>query len=125
MKKLTNRSTLAQLCLYAAAKYKDRPAFAMLSEGKICRRITYKQMGDYSRMLGSLLKRMGTEKGGKVLLLSENCPEWASAYFGIAFAQAVSVPLLTGFSVEQIQNIAVHSNICAVCVSLSMSEKIA
>jgi acyl-CoA synthetase (AMP-forming)/AMP-acid ligase II len=37
------------------------------------------------------------ENGGRVLLLSDNCPEWAFAYFGIAFAGAVSVPLLTGF----------------------------
>jgi len=124
MKQISNQSSLVQLCLFASAKYKNRPAFAMLSEGRICRSITYKQMGDFSRRLGSLLKRMGVEKGGKVLLLSDNCPEWAVAYFGIAFAEAVSVPLLTGFSIEQIQNIAVHSNVTAVCLSRSISEKI-
>lgn len=95
----------------------------MLSEGKICGEITYAQMGDRARQIASLLKQLGIANGGKVLLLSENCPEWALAYFGIALAGAVSVPLLTGFSIEQIQYIASHSDVSAVCISRAMAQK--
>ncbi|MCL2805104.1 MAG: AMP-binding protein [Treponema sp.] len=123
MKEL-NTQTLAHLCLSASAKYKDKPAFAMLSEGKICRKFTYTQMGELSSQIGSLLKRLGVENGDTVLLFSENSPEWALAYFGIALSGAVSVPLLTGFSPDQIQNIIEHSNVSAICTSLIMSEKI-
>jgi len=115
--------TLAQLCLSASAKFKNRTAFAMLSEGKISRNVTYEQMGKQSRQISLLLRQIGVETGNRVLLLCENSPEWALAYFGIALAGAVSVPLLTGFSAEQIQNIAAHSNVSAVCLSRAMKEK--
>jgi len=121
-------NTLAKVCLSASEKFKDRPAFAMLSEGVISRRVSYSQMGQRVRQFGSLLDMLGQEngaalKGARVLLLSENCPEWAIAYFGIAYAGAVSVPMLTGFSAEQIQNIANHAEVSAVCISRAMAER--
>jgi len=117
--------TLAHVCLEASAKYKDRPAFALFGEGKICRRVTYRQMGIRSRQMGSLLRQLGVEKGGRVMLLSENSPEWPLAYFGIALAGAVSVPMLTGFSAEQAQHIANHAGVSAICLSRTMAEKFA
>jgi long-chain acyl-CoA synthetase len=117
------QTTLASLCLASSKKYKDRLAFAMFRDGKICKRVTYSRMGKRARQIGMLLKELGVEKGGRVLLLCENCPQWPIAYFGIAFAGAVSVPMLTGFSGEQIRNIALHCGICAVCLSRAMSEK--
>ena len=118
-----NEKTLINLCIASSQKYKNRPAFAMFSEGQICRQITYEQMGIRARQLGMLLRQLGVKDGGKVMLLSENCPEWPLAYFGIAFAGAVSVPLLTGFSGEQIQHIASHADVSAICLSRPMMEK--
>jgi long-chain acyl-CoA synthetase len=116
--------TLGELCLSASQKYNDKPALAMLREDKIRGSFSYNQMGSLVRRIGFLLNETGVEKGGKVLLLSGNCPEWALFYFGISIAGAVSVPLLTGFSAEQIRNIALHADIRAVCLSRSMEEKI-
>jgi long-chain acyl-CoA synthetase len=115
--------TLAQVCLFTSAKYKDKNAFSMFSEDKISGHITYAQMGNKARQIAILLKNMGIEKGDRVLLLSENSPQWPLAYFGIALAGAVSVPLLTGFSPEQIQHIMNHSKTCAICISSAMAEK--
>ena len=115
--------TLTSLCLASAAQYKDSLALAMLNEGQISRRLSYKQFGLRSRQIGSLLRQLGVDNGGRVLLLSENSPEWALAYFGIAFAGAVSVPLLTGFSNDEIQHIASHSGVSAVCLSRTMLDK--
>ena len=115
--------TLAQLCLEASAKYKDRPALAMIKDGEICRQISYAQMGSRAGQLGLLLRQLGVEKGGRVLLFSENCPEWPLFYFGIALAGAVSVPLLPGFSAEQINNITAHAGISAICLSRGMADK--
>ena len=115
---------MARLCLEASVKYKNRPALAMLNDEGIHGHTTYKLMGIRSRQIAFLLRQLGVKNGGRVLVLSENCPEWAFAYFGIALAGAVSVPLLTGFSTEQIQNIANHAEVSAVCLSRTMSEKI-
>jgi len=122
--KRTPEKTLADLCLAASEKYKDRLAFAMLSERKISKRVTYAQMGIRARQIGLLLRHLGIVKGDRVLLLSENCPEWPLSYFGIALAGAVSVPVLTGFSSEQIRHIAAHSSVSAVILSRAMAEKI-
>ena len=118
-----SEKTISFLCLSAAEKYKDKLAFAMYSEGQISRRITYTQLGIRARQIGSLLRELGVENGGRVLLLSENCPEWPLAYFGIALAGAVSVPLLTGFSNEEIQYIANHSGVSAICLTRTMAAK--
>jgi long-chain acyl-CoA synthetase len=118
-----SKDTLSALCLFTSAKYKEKTAFSMLSDGGICRKVTYREFGRRAKQFASILKQTGVKDGGKVMLLSENCPEWAIAYFGIALANAVSVPLLTGFSAEQIQHIAGHSEASAICVSCLMAEK--
>ncbi|MCL2195984.1 MAG: AMP-binding protein [Treponema sp.] len=123
IKKIAARKTLAQACLAASAEYKDKTAFSMLCDDKICRQVTYAQMGKRSLQIGSFLNEIGVEKGARVLIYSENCPEWPLAYFGISFAGAVSVPALTGFSSEQIKNIADHCTISAAFVSRAMTEK--
>ncbi|MCL2720013.1 MAG: AMP-binding protein [Treponema sp.] len=118
-------ATLAQMCLSVSEKYKDNTAFSMIIDGKIDRSVTYKQMGYSSAQIASVLTKLGVQKGDRVMLFSENSPEWPLAYFGIAIAGAVSVPLLTGFSNEQIQYLIEHSGVRAVCISRSMAEKIA
>ncbi|MCL2443120.1 MAG: long-chain fatty acid--CoA ligase, partial [Treponema sp.] len=118
-----NDNTLAQLCLSSSAKYKDKIAFSMFSEGEIRGQVTYTQLGTRARQISSSLRQLGVKNGGRVLLFSDNCPEWPLAYFGIAIAGAVSVPLLTGFSTEQIQFILDHSGVSAICLSREMSEK--
>ncbi|MCL2759501.1 MAG: AMP-binding protein [Treponema sp.] len=121
---LPAHATLAQLCLSASDKFKDGIAFSMITEGEINRQITYSQMGSLAKQVSSTLRNIGVKKGDRVLLLSDNCPEWPIAYFGISVAGAVSVPLLTGFSPEQVQHIIEHSGVRAICISRDMAQKL-
>ncbi|MDR2480254.1 MAG: AMP-binding protein [Treponema sp.] len=116
--------TLSGLCLRSAEKYTKRPALGMFKEGALCSPVNYRLLGIRSRQIGSLLGQLGIQAGDRVLLLSENRPEWPLAYFGIAFAGAVSVPALTGFSSRQIQNICEHAGVSAICLSRAMAAKI-
>ncbi|MCL2209483.1 MAG: AMP-binding protein [Treponema sp.] len=122
--KYLNEETLSLLCLAASHKYHNRPSLSMLTGGVITKSFTYAQMGKRSVQAGLLLKNIGINSGDRVLLLSENNPEWGIFYFGIAHAGAVCVPLLTGFPEEQIAHIARHAGVSAVCLSRSMAEKI-
>jgi len=122
-KKQLEDITLAGLCITAGKMYKNRPAFAIFNDGKLSKQITYGQLENRSQQIAAILKQYGIEKGNKVLLFSENNPDWPVAYFGIALTGAVSVPLLTGFSGEQVQNIINHSGVSAVCISSVMKEK--
>ncbi|MCL2070570.1 MAG: long-chain fatty acid--CoA ligase, partial [Treponema sp.] len=123
MKTLT-AETLGGLCLESAGRYGDRPALRLFSEGKICRQISYRMLGQKARQFGLLLAQLGVAPGDRVLLFSENCPEWPVAYFGISLAGAVSVPLLTGFSTYQVENIAAQAEVKAVILNSEMLEKI-
>jgi len=117
-------TTLADLCLLTSEKYGKHTAFAMLEDGVITRRVSYEQMGSRSRQISSLLKQLGIVKGDRVILFADNSPEWGMSYFGIALANAVSVPLLTGFSTEQIQNIVKHSDASAICLTNITAERL-
>jgi long-chain acyl-CoA synthetase len=119
-----DKYTLAGLCLTTSAKFNKKTAFSMINDGKISKNITYGQMGLFSRQIGCVLRQLDIKEGDRVLLFSENCPQWAFAYFGIALAGAVSVPVLTGFSTDQIEYIANHADVCAICVTRTMMEKI-
>ena len=116
-------ATLTNLCLSSSDLYNEKQAFAMICGDEVINRVTYAQMGERAKNIASLIKNLGIENGARIILLSENCPAWPITYFGIALAGAVSVPLLTGFSYEQIQNIADHCEAGAVCISRVMLEK--
>ena len=116
--------TLGAVCLAASARYGEKTAFSLFREGKVCRQISYAMTALRSRQIGLLLGQLGVGPNDRVLLLSENCPEWPLAYFGIALAGAVSVPLLTGFSPGQVQRIAAHAEVSAIILSREMTAKI-
>ena len=118
-------NTIAQLCIAASQKYGGRLAFALFRENKICpeSRVTYRMMGIRALQIGLILRQLGVASGDRVLLFSENCPAWPLSYFGIALAGAVSVPLLTGFSPDQVRHIADHAEVTAIITSRAMAAK--
>ncbi|MCL2267360.1 MAG: AMP-binding protein [Treponema sp.] len=118
-----SNATLSGLCLSSSARYSGNTAFRFFKSGEFTGLVTYSQLGEGAKKTAILLKELGVENGGKVILLSENCPQWPVAYFGIALAGAVSVPLLAGFSSDQIQNVAEHCDVSAVCISRAILEK--
>jgi long-chain acyl-CoA synthetase len=117
--------TLGELCLRAAAAYKKKRAFEIFRDGKVYDLVSYGEWGLRSRQFASLLGALGVKPGGRVMILAENCPEWPISYFGTALADAVSVPVLIDFSGEQIQNIAGHAEVSAICVTERTAPKCA
>ncbi|MDR1986698.1 MAG: AMP-binding protein [Treponema sp.] len=111
------RLTLAELNHKAAAKFKNRLAFATYREGHIYNRITYREWGIRTRRFGGLLRTLGLHAGDRVMILAENRPEWPIAYFGTALGGFVSVPVLPDCSVEQIKTIGDHAGIAALCIT--------
>jgi len=74
--------------------------------------------------LTSLLEKTGIKPGDKVALLSNNMPNWSSAFFSITFMGAVVVPILPDFSATEVGNVLSHSGAVAVFVSSSQLQKI-
>lgn len=116
---------LGTLALKAAHHYKQKKAFDFLGEDGPYNTISYEQFGIRTKYIASLLMQMGIRPGDRVMLLSENRPEWPIAYFGTALSGAVVVPVLTDFIAEHIHTIAEHAEISAILTTGKHLAKIA
>ena len=111
------KQTLTELCIKASQRYKGKACFQVYRDGEAYTRLNYEDMGKRAAAFAYFLRHRGVKPGDTVMLLAENRPEWPIAYFGIALAGAISVPVLTDFSSGQIGAIAAHSGISALCIT--------
>ncbi len=100
--------------------YRHRVAFRMV-EGERAERFTFGEVHRYAARVGSFLLKAGVEKQGRVMLISENRPEWGITFFGILRAGATAVPVDPSLTESEMVNVARRSK-AAVCL---ISEKVA
>ncbi|MBU1658132.1 AMP-binding protein [bacterium] len=105
--------TLAKLLERTVKLYANEPSFAKVGEIPM----SYKEFNDKVRQIAKLLQDHGIEKGDKVVLLSENMPNWGAAYFGVTYFGGVIVPVLPDFHSSDVHHILRHSEAKAVIVS--------
>ena len=115
--------TLGELILKAAEKYNKKTCFQIFRDNGVYDQINYTEFGVKARQFAAFLKDRGIKPKDRVMILAENRPEWPIAYFGIALAGAVCVPVLTDFVEDQIRAIADHSEVSAVCASERTAAK--
>jgi len=105
--------TLSALLERSIKLYKDKPSLSYVGEEKM----NYEEFGDKIQTTSKLLQDNDIDKGDKVILLSENMPNWGIAYFAITYLGAVVVPILPDFHPSDIHQILRHSEAKAVFVS--------
>jgi len=79
--------------------------------------ISYNEFDKRVKGLVQLLMAHGITKGDKVVLLSENMPNWGVAYFAVTYFGAIIVPVLPDFHPSDVHHIIKHSEAKAVIVS--------
>jgi len=114
------RLTFPALFNETVQKYGSHNAYAFVGE----RPKTYDDSAREISALTALLEKTGIKPGDKVALLSNNMPNWSSAYFSITFMGAVVVPILPDFSTTEVGNVLIHSGARAIFVSSSQLPKI-
>ena len=72
----------------SARRYPDRAAYRFLG-----RAMSFAQLHAQAEALAGWLQAQGVEKGDRVLLYLQNCPQWAVAFYAIQRADAVVVPV--------------------------------
>ncbi|AKU93227.1 AMP-binding protein [Vulgatibacter incomptus] len=87
-------------------------------------RYTWGQLRDRSVRAACYLAATGVAREDRVLLLSENRPEWAMAYFGVIKAGGTSVPVDHQSSLEEVQNVVRTSGAAAVIVSEAVRARL-
>jgi long-chain acyl-CoA synthetase len=105
--------TLPSLFNRSISLYAERDALGRVGKNPI----KYSEFNDKVQQMVELLQANGISKGDKILLLSENMPNWSVAYFGITYFGAVVVPVLPDFHPDEVHHIIRHSEAKAIFVS--------
>jgi long-chain acyl-CoA synthetase len=113
---LSAANTLPGLCLDAIARH-NKPDTVSEKRGGQWVRIPATEFVSRVRHIALGLADLGIKPGDRIALISENRPEWSIADLAILSAGAITVPLYTTQSIEQIEFIVRDSGACAILVS--------
>jgi long-chain acyl-CoA synthetase len=103
--------------------HRHRTAMRVLGDGEP-ERWSYARVEDLAERVSAHLRERGVAAGDKVMLVSENRPEWGISYFGILKAGATVVPVDWQSSAEELDNLAVWAHAKAVIWSDKVADKI-
>jgi len=94
-KDFLNQPNCSALFFLRAAKLGSRPFLWAKNEKGKFKPVTWKQAATKVSHLALGLKKMGLKKGDRVVILSENRPEWFIADMAVMTAGGISVPVYT------------------------------
>lgn len=109
-------NSLTQMFFEQAVTLRDKPLL-FSKNGESWQSETWTQAAEKITRLGAALRAMGVDKGDRVVIVSENRPEWMIADFAIMAIGAVSVPTYTTNTVRDHLHIIENSGAKAAIVS--------
>ena len=119
--RISDKETMRTFTDALAAKYGDLTALSKYGDPDS--RVSYAELPRYARSIGSYLIKLGLDKGDKVIILADSCPNWALAYLGITYCAMTVVSILPAFSKEEVEKIARHSDAKAVFANSANIDK--
>ncbi len=92
-KRLPRRLTIPETSLWfnlevSAQRYPDKAAYVFFG-----RTLTFRQLHTRAEALAGWLQAKGLQRGERVLLFMQNCPQYAIAFYAVQRADAVVVPV--------------------------------
>ncbi|MFH1683823.1 MAG: AMP-dependent synthetase/ligase [Candidatus Margulisiibacteriota bacterium] len=115
--------TLKEMLERNAEKYRDLVAYQIRQDSGY-RKYTYQQVFEQAKKLQGALEKFGVVKGDRVILLSENRPEWAISFLAITSMGAVVVPLDALLQKEELASLVTDSGAKAAIISQKFSDYI-
>ncbi|HEX9053080.1 MAG TPA: AMP-binding protein [Anaeromyxobacter sp.] len=112
---------LLELLESSCEQWKGRVALRMAGERKD--RVTYGELRRMAERVAGFLHAAGVGRGDRVLLASENRPEWAIAYFGILRAGAAAVPVDPQLTATELANLWMTAGAPLALVSDDTAER--
>ncbi len=107
---------LIELFEAATHQFRHRVAFRMV-EGDKETRFTFGEVHRYAGRIGTFLQRSGVKAADRVMIVSENRPEWGMAWFGTLRAGATAVPVDPELKEAEVVNVARRSRAVVCLVS--------
>lgn len=101
-------------------KYAKRKALGFVGEEAL----TYAQMGKQIDAVKAFLEALDIKPGDKVVIYSQNMPNWGIVYFALQCIGVVTVPVLPDFNAFELQNVLEHSEAKAIFISEGLEYKL-
>ncbi|HSS02167.1 MAG TPA: AMP-binding protein [Kofleriaceae bacterium] len=119
--------SLVELFESAVKLHRNRTALRLIPKREDAEPIayTYGQVSEMAWQGAGVLRQSGIGAGDRVILMSENRPEWGIAYFAILLSGATSVPLDRELSLAEVLNLARVSRAKALVLSRKVVERLA
>src|SRR5688572_5153449 len=97
-------NSLGDLLRTSCRKWPDKTAMLRPTKDGF-KPITYKELWEHARMHAAALRELGLEKGDRMCIQSENCPEWAFADWAAQCLGVIVVPIYPTLPADQAQHI--------------------
>jgi long-chain acyl-CoA synthetase len=101
-------------------KYGSLPSISFVGEQPI----VYLQLKQQIQEAAGALVARGIQKGDRVAIMGENCPNWVIAYLAITSMGAVAVPILTGFPETDTRHILRNSETQGIFIEPKQRQKL-
>jgi long-chain acyl-CoA synthetase len=102
------------------SKYGNQNALGFVDEEFI----TYTEMGKQITAVKAFLMALGIKQGDRVVIYSQNMPNWGIVYFAMLCLGIVVVPVLPDFNSHELENVLKHSGSKAIFISKSLEYKL-
>jgi long-chain acyl-CoA synthetase len=107
---------LLELFETSAKRHATRVAMRIERDGHH-EQYTYADLRELATRAAGFFLSEGIKPGDRIMLVSQNAPEWGMTYFGVLKAGATCIPVDPESSIEEILNFARAGNAAAVVVS--------
>lgn len=84
---------------------------------------TFEDVNELTLRAAGFFASKGIQSGERVILFSNNMPEWGMAYFGILKAGATAIPIDPASSVDEVINFAKAGEAAAIVISPKLLEE--
>ncbi|MBS1716966.1 MAG: long-chain fatty acid--CoA ligase [Armatimonadetes bacterium] len=102
---MTEPQSLGAMLRQSCREYADRPAMYMpINQGM--ESLSYRGLYERAYTFAKVLHKYGLKRGDRVVILSENCPEWAMTDWACQTLGLVVVPIYPTLPADQAQYIA-------------------
>lgn len=102
------------------SKYSKNNALGFFDE----KSLTYAEMGAQIKATMAYFEALNIVPGDKVIIYSQNMPNWGIVYFALQCMGIVVIPVLPDFNEHELQNVIEHSEAKCMFVSESLEYKL-
>ncbi|MBS1120646.1 MAG: AMP-dependent synthetase and ligase [Deltaproteobacteria bacterium] len=118
--------SIVELFEAAVKLHRNRPALRLIrKDGGEPISYTYSQLDEMAWQGAGVLRQAGVGAGDRVILMSENRPEWGISYFAILLAGATVVPLDKDLTIAEVVNLTKVSRSRVAVLSRKVAERLA